>query len=313
MKPTVETALALWGLPDTDWALAADRENKVFKVVSREATYALRLHRKGLRSEAELRSEVDWMAALEASGINVPRPVPARDGSLLKSVDGLFIDVLVWLPGEPFGDVLERAEPQAREAAFRRLGAEIARLHAASDDWRPPQGFTRWSWNREGLLGEAPLWGRFWDNPDLSAAERRFFEEIRSRADVDLAMIEHDLDFGLIHADAVRENVLVDGTYMRLIDFDDGGHGFRLFDLATALGKFEDAPDFATLKAALFCGYREVRPIDEDAFALIFMLRALTYVGWGIRRRGTPEMARRDRLNIDRAMRAAEDYFHERT
>ena len=33
--------------------------------------------------------------------------------------------------------------------------------------------------------------------------------------------------------DLVRENVMVDGDKLQLIDFDDGGFGFNLYDLAT--------------------------------------------------------------------------------
>ena len=39
---------------------------------------------------------------------------------------------------------------------------------------------------------------------------------------------------------------MVDGTTMQMIDFDDGGFGYRLFDIATALLKHRDAPDFRT-------------------------------------------------------------------
>jgi Ser/Thr protein kinase RdoA (MazF antagonist) len=69
-----------------------------------------------------------------------------------------------------------------------------------------------------------------------------------------------------------------------LIDFDDGGFGFRLFDIATALLKFIDEPDFMKLKEALITGYKTVRPIDIAALDLFMVSRAATYVGWNISR-----------------------------
>ena len=41
--------------------------------------------------------------------------------------------------------------------------------------------------------------------------------------------------FGLIHADAHLDNVLFDGQQARLIDFDDCGFGYRIYDVAVAL------------------------------------------------------------------------------
>ena len=46
-----------------------------------------------------------------------------------------------------------------------------------------------------------------------------------------------DFDLGLIHADMVHENILIDGSSLVIIDFDYCGFGYRLFDLATALTK----------------------------------------------------------------------------
>jgi len=48
----------------------------------------------------------------------------------------------------------------------------------------------------------------------------------RDLARVDLAASESDLEQGLIHADLLTENVMVDGTHLAFIDFDDGAFGF---------------------------------------------------------------------------------------
>ena len=57
--------------------------------------------------------------------------------------------------------------------------------------------------------------------------------------------IENDLDYGLIHADSVRDNMLVDKSgKVSLIDFDASGYGFRLFDIATLLIHYINQKDF---------------------------------------------------------------------
>lgn len=280
MSAVVSKALGHWGLDGATFELVAARENRVFRVEGIDGPVALRLHRAGYRTDEALRSELQWMAAVAESGLNVPAPIRAHDGRFLHVVDGIQVDVLEWLSGRPVGTSSEPLEVPDRTGLFRTIGHEMARLHEVSDAWTPPPGFTRCRWDRAGLIGEAPVWDRFWDNPALSADDRALFRRLRSVADAELANCEAGLDYGLIHADLVRENVLVDGDRLQLIDFDDGGYGFRQFEIATTLLKNMREPDFSELEAALIEGYRSVRSIDLAKLDLFLVLRAATYVGW---------------------------------
>lgn len=280
MIDPVEQALALWGLAGAECRLVAGRENRVFRVTAPWGMAALRLRRPGYRSDAELRSELDWMAAMRAAGLSVPRPIAAASGALLEQVEGFRVDLLHWLPGQPMGEGRAPLALPDAPAVFARLGAEMARLHAACDAWTPPEGFARVRWDADGLLGEAPIWGRFCENPTLSPDQRTFFLRFRDKAAAELARIGADLDQGLIHADLVRENVLLDGARLHLIDFDDGGWGFRLFDIATALLKHRHEPAYPALESALLAGYGHQRQIDLAALPLFMALRAVTYLGW---------------------------------
>lgn len=285
MTAVVEQALALWGMEGADWRLIAERENRVYRVDHAGRAYALRLHRPGYCSEAELRSELQWMAAAEAGGLHVPSPVPSSEGALLHMIEGIAVDVLVWLDGQPVGKTGVPLDSDDRPGLFRAIGREMARLHAVSDAWTLPEGFTRRRWDRDGLLGESPVWDRFWDNPTLGAEDRALFLRFRETASADLASLEDNLDFGLIHADLVRENVMIDAGRVQLIDFDDSGFGFRLFDIATTLLRNRTEPDYDALKVALLEGYLSVRPLDLAALDLFVALRATTYVGWIISRK----------------------------
>lgn len=301
MSRAVVNALALWGMEDARFKLAAARENHVYRVDQGIASYALRLHRKGYRSNAELCSELQWMDAVAKGGLNVPCPITSTLGDLVHVVDGCQVDVLCWLAGAPIGVARTNLLHEDRAGLFRAIGREMATLHAVSDAWQRPPGFTRWAWDREGLLGETPVWGRFWDNPTLTEDEKDLFETLRQVAEQDLGEREAFMDYGLIHADLVRENVIVDHEKIQLIDFDDGGFGFRLFDLATTLVKFTNEPHYSLLKSSLLEGYRSVRPIDTGAFDLVMALRAATYVGWIIERLGEEGALARNRRNIETA------------
>lgn len=294
-------ALAAWGLADAPVRLLSHRENRVYAVALPGGGRAvLRLHRQGYHDLPALRSELAFMAALAEAGVAVPAPVPAADGRLLVTGDGLACDLLSWIEGEP---ILRAGEPLPPDAPARyaALGAALARLHAAADAWTPPGGFTRHAWDAAGLLGEAPVWGRFWDSPALEREERALLLAARDRARDWLAAHAGAFDFGLIHADAVRENVLIAGGTAQLIDFDDCGWGWRLFDLATALHPLDAEPEYPALRAALLAGYRSVRSLPaagEAALPAFLMLRGLTYVGWFVTRGDVPGAGARQRRAI---------------
>ncbi|MBL9073752.1 phosphotransferase [Tabrizicola sp.] len=306
MNQVIETALALWGKAGASVELVATRENHVYRLDHEGAAFALRLHRSGYRSDGELQSELAWMAAVARGGLRVPAPVPALSGDLLLVIGGAQVDLLTWLDGSPVGKTGEPLQATDRSGLFRAIGREMARLHLVSDGWNPAAGFARTAWDRPGLLGEAPVWGRFWENPSLSAPDRQLFVAFRDLANARLRQLEGQLDYGLIHADLVRENIILDDKGPQFIDFDDGGFGFRLFDLATALIKNLSEPDFPMLRQALLEGYLALRPIDLDHLDLFLTLRAATYLGWIIPRMDEPGAVERNRRLISVARHLAE-------
>ena len=301
-------ALAYWGLTDGVLGPVIERENQVYPVDHKGERFALRLHRPDYRSFAELQSELDWMAMLARAGIHVPRPRPTREGALIASVEGQNTSLLEWVPGVQMGRTGTALDLSDRVGAFRALGIGMAKLHDACDAWQPPEGFTRPAWDAEGLVGDAPLWGRFWDAPYLSAPDRHLMTDFRERAVRDLRAL-HGADYGLIHADLLGENVLIDGTTQYFIDFDDGGWGYRLFDIATSLIKNRSQPDYADLEAALLDGYHSVRPLDLAALPLFKALRACTYIGWLADRWQQTGAAARAARNTDAARSFIYEYL----
>ena len=299
-----QAALAHWNLPAQAPQLLKYRENAVFKVrLADGRPAALRLHRLAYHSQATLASELAWMADLRARGLAVPEPIPAVDGACLVALRGdgdapHHADLIGWVAGEPLG---ESGVPLPREgrdlpAIFAAIGRDMACMHDAADAFSKPEGFERPAWDAAGLLGDAPFWGRFWDCQALSPEDRDFLTRLRGDLSETLAALAPVLDFGLIHADLVRENVFVQGETVAFIDFDDCGFGFRLFDLATALLRNRREDDFADLRDALLAGYCEVRPQARAEFVhlpLFLLLRALTYIGWAAARPDLPDNAAR--------------------
>lgn len=291
----INAALQRWGLEGAPCKLVAARENRVFRVEARGGDLALRLHRKGYRSRAEILSELQWQAALGDSGastptlsLSLPQPRPTLDGELCIGIDGLHISMVTWLDGTPMGRDGRLSNLQHPEQAFHSLGQTMARLHELSDRWTPPADFKRPVWNIEGLLGDDALWGRFWQNPTLTAAQAQQLLHARDNAREQLTALAPRLDYGLIHADLVPENVLLHQGRPQLIDFDDAGFGFRLFELATTVNRAWRDDASGALAGAVLEGYQSVRAIDLSPLPLFRAVRAFTYLAWIIPRLHEP-------------------------
>ncbi|MEX0319870.1 MAG: phosphotransferase enzyme family protein [Ruegeria sp.] len=307
IEATAQNALSSWGLDGAHLSLVAQRENIVFRVKHAAAQYALRLHRPGYQSVQMMKSELAWMQHLGAEGLNVPAPLPSDDGALLRAVGGYQADLLTWLSGTPMGETGKPLDLPDRIGTFRRVGRLMARVHQVSDDWDLPEGFERKSWDIGGLLGDAPLWDRFWDNPGLSDTERARVMAARDGLRAELS--DDGLDLGLIHADMLRENIMIDGDNLGLIDFDDSGFGFRLFDVATALFKNRAEPDFDGLQTAFLNGYREVRPLDTTLLPQFMLVRALSYLGWIITRMDEPGAKTRQKRFLSSSLPMVDAYL----
>lgn len=275
-------AAALWGAEVQH--LIAARENAVYEIALPGGMRAvLRLHRPGYQTGAAIDSELWWCDALATRGLAVPRPLASQTGRWLERLEnGGFASVVGWVEGAPLSDgpVKGRDLP----GLFARLGALVARLHVATDGLTLPPDFARPRWDRDGLLGDAPLWGRFWEHPLLSPPERAALENARNALNVWLAT-HADRAEGLIHADLLTENIFVNDRSLSLIDFDDAGFGFRGYDLGTAMVQHLTRPERDEILAALAEGYQTNRPMTEAEVARFALARVLASVGWVMSRR----------------------------
>lgn len=315
-------ALLHWGLADQTPELLKLRENAVFRIrLDKGAPAALRLHRPGYRDDRALTSELQWMAALKAGGLHVPAPIPTPDGRNLVTLPATpasasqHADIVSWMHGEELGrsGTPLRQPPERLTEIFGQLGQAMAELHNISDRWTPPATFVRPAWDFDGLLGENALWGRFWDCPGLVPEAARQLAALRPLLAERLRTAERlGLDYGLIHADLVRENILVGADHVELIDFDDAGYGWRMFDIATTLLRNRGEAHFDLIQAALIAGYRERRPLPAAALEtmpLFLLLRSLTYIGWIGSRPATPDAQERLARYVTESLELAEPLF----
>jgi Ser/Thr protein kinase RdoA (MazF antagonist) len=322
LQKRAREALDHWPVQAHEPVLMKYRENAVFRITLEDGQFAaLRLHRPGYHDETSLHSELHFMAALKLGGLDVPSPVPATSRQNLvrltanRHFPAQYADVVSWIDGVPLGQsrmpLSQSIEMQ--EAIFYRIGQNMAIMHELADAWEPPEHFRRPVWDWEGLVGEKPLWGRFWDCRGLSSESAVALSALRHELRRVLMNADRqNLDYGLIHADLVRENIFLTGvdSNVAFIDFDDAGHGFRMFDLATTLLKNRNEPAYPVIERALISGYRSRRALSEAALAalpLFMVLRNLTYIGWLAERPEIPDCVERLSRYVNESLEMARE------
>lgn len=295
IETLAQEAAAHWG--GTPLRLIRNRENAVFEMrLPSGRRAALRLHRQGYQPEAAIRSELWWCAALAERGVAVPAALPDREGRLLVALStGRAASAIDWLEGEPLG---EAGVPFVTPLPLlldrhRALGRLIRRLHDTTAGLTLPPDFRRPRWDVDGLTGESPFWGRFWDHPAAAPEQRAVLVRARHALRERLSALP---GVQLVHADVLRENVLVNGSSVFLIDFDDSGWGFPLYDLGTTLSQNLYEPAYAEIRDALMEGYGTA---DRDMVELMTLARTCASVGWTM-----PRLAADDPVNARHIARA---------
>ena len=64
-------------------------------------------------------------------------------------------------------------------------------------------------------------------------------------------------------------NLLVDGSQVTLIDFDDCGFCWFMYDFAAAISFFEDSPAVPELKRRWLAGYTPIRALSPEEIGVI--------------------------------------------
>lgn len=285
------SACRRWDLAACSLELVAYRENAVFRVQQADGrAVALRVHRAGYQDRAGLLSEQRWMADLGQEGIRVPAVVASTDGSTVANLrhprlGERLVDVLTWIDALPLAALGgELVKGDRSDGAFVALGRLLSRLHNQAEAYSPPADFSRPAWDADGLIGSRPHWGGFWLLEGLDGETSELLQAARDRLHKELSALETAPGgYGLIHADVTPDNVLMKDGVLWLIDFDDAGWGWYLFDIATTLFRFLGSRHFGRLQDRLLHGYRSLRPLgeaEERRLTAFLVARGLSYLGW---------------------------------
>ena len=270
----VESALDEFGMRASTIELLNSTNHFNAKITVDSGSYFLKILDSDC-TETRLKSRFQFLDFLRERELHIPVSISTVGGERFSK---LFMDgeerlavLYDWIDGQTLGDATD-------EHSIGNRGALLARWHVQSQQFNPPHGFDVPSWDDvcaptsngwlRSFLDESPI-----DREGLEvihvAAERT--RSIASR----LPMNRHN--HGLIHADFHGDNLICDGHRIWIVDCDDLGWGYFLFDIAwPALMFAKHHPDAGSFLTPFLRGYERIRPLNDQEQELLplFLLGA---------------------------------------
>ncbi|MBE1525147.1 Ser/Thr protein kinase RdoA (MazF antagonist) [Nesterenkonia lutea] len=289
--------ISAWGLDParTVLSLIAVSENATFRIEVDGAPYAvLRVHRPSYVDSLQIRSELQWVQALgEEIDVSVPEVVPLTDGSLVHTFqrgaqegaapeeEPWHVVAFAFVQGAVLEDIIGALPDPA--SYYRLIGEATAKFHQHADSWQRPVGFDRFQWRLEDMLWDSSRWGD-WRAAEMSPQQQQTLESAEAAAVQHLNGLQPgDQGWGLIHADLRPSNIMMHEDSLTVIDFDDCGYGWYLYDFAAALSFIEHEPYTPQIAREWLAGYQGVRSLsarDLRHACALSMVRRLTMLGW---------------------------------
>jgi homoserine kinase type II len=236
-------------------------ENSNYRVDTETGPYILTLFEKRTQAE-DLPFFCGLMEHLAATGLSCPRPIAARDGTVLGVLNGRAALLVTFLPGASIqgGDITP--------AHCAAAGAFLAELHIAA------RGFQASRANAMDLRG----WRKILDQTEARATE--VCPDLWAGVTADwhrlAAIWPQGLPAGVLHADFFPDNLFFDGGRVSgVIDFYFACNDALVYDLVIALGAwcFDATGLFLQPRAAAMVqAYHAVRPLQAaeiDAFPIL--------------------------------------------
>lgn len=179
---------------------------------------------------------------------------------------------------------ISKTSPMTKEdrRLYQQVGKIAGKLHVHSSYWKQPCFYQRIEWDFEGTFGEDwnNFYGESYRSPKwLSKKEIENLDEcvmlIKKRLE---AYGKEANRYGMIHSDLRTANLLSKGDDMAVLDFDDCGKGWYMYEIAGAVALIEHRSDLDEIVNEVISGYEMVKPIlkeDKEEIRTFIMMRRI--------------------------------------
>lgn len=250
-------ALTHYELDVTCLRLVTNDMNCIFRIDTRDGQkYILRVTLpEGGHTLDHVTAEMDWLAALARdTNLSVPRPLPAKDGSLVVEAgtsgvpEARLCEVFSWVDGKDLAEDMSASN-------ISKLGELMAGLHAHALTYHPPSDLSLLRFDRVFPFPEPVVIFDEQFSPLFPAARRDVYEKGIAWAQESIDRLKASGEsMRIIHGDLHQWNVRNMRGVLSPIDFEDLMFGWPVQDIATTLYYF-GSKDFAELRAAFEQGY----------------------------------------------------------
>ena len=290
------SSIALWDIPkDCSVKLINVSENATYLVSNPNGFKAiLRVHRENYHTERAIECELEWIENLSnKKSVKVPGHFIGKNNKPIQEAQIEGLKNKRYLVLFEFVEGVQPDENSELEKSFEELGEIAALTHVNSINWVKPKNFERLTWDTTAVFGSDPTWEDWRNGPNVTNKDKEILENAENVVCKRLVNFGKSKErYGLIHADMRLANLLIDENGTRLIDFDDCGFGWFLYDFASAISFMEDDPRIPHLKFYWLKGYRKIRSIseiDENEIDTFVMLRRMALLAWVGSHIETPE------------------------
>ena len=270
---------------NTELTLLKYSENLTYLVkTSDESKTVLRVCRPNYHDEKEMLSELIWIHQIK-------KDTDISTADVIPDINGEFISKCVtnnqeyrcamfeYMSGKNIckaqGDELYKYMEKVREIA--------AKLHNHVMKWTASSSLDRFTWDFEDLVGNISRWGDYSEMKSLTNEQMHQYDEA-------IDIIKERLQiygkgkgrYGLIHSDLSINNILADGDDIKVLDFDDCGFGWFLYDFSTTVLEYFDDKLKQCMEALLrgYGRFRQLKQEDMEEMDTFIVLRKIVRIGW---------------------------------
>ncbi|GIW42079.1 MAG: hypothetical protein KatS3mg076_2656 [Candidatus Binatia bacterium] len=244
-----------------------------------------------VKSELEVKREIDLLLFLKKHGFPCPAPLADRKGRYSREFDGRSLSMYRYVDGRQIP--AERLTPGHLEQVGRVLGE----LHLVGKNYK--KGIeNRFSFERVAEIYR-----------DVRARLPHYLKKIIRILDEEVEYLSHYLEGklpkGIIHGDLFADNLLFKGEkVVAVLDFEAASRGKFIFDLATAVNALCFVGGRYVLKRfeALMAGYEGLRTLslaEWDAFPNELRFSAFRFTVTRLQDFFLHPMDERERINKD--------------